>query len=286
MSALVSRHPGVSAMNRLAVLALGALALSFTAPLSAQTLAPGEMPLHIEALGRTAPDTAVVPINLVGKGKDQKAADADLRKKQAELYAKLAKLGIPQAKIEAAKDADPRYADVMATEPAYACASASGTTTNDAVPAPPVATTSSSSGGDMGCPDPEVNSSRMFTVTVEDLTKVEGVTALVEPDDYYALTQTRYYTRDPVAAKAQATVNAIANARAEADRYAAAMGYRVVRIAAVSNAKPALNWPDLAMMLGGFAAYEGNGNGAMQEARALVGATYAGAMIDFVIAPK
>ena len=76
------------------------------------------------------------------------------------------------------------------------------------------------------------------------------------------------------------------SARAEADRYAAALGYRVVRIVHVSNAKPELNWPDLATMLGGFAAYEGNGNGAMQEARALVSATYAGAQIDFVLAPK
>jgi uncharacterized protein YggE len=284
MSALSFFRTGVPAMNRIAVLALGTLSLTIAAPLAAQSLATGEMPLHIEALGRTAPDTAVVPINLVGKGKDQKAADADLKKKQSALFASLAKLGIAQGKVEISKDASPvnPVADVYACDAAAEMLADAPATEPVPMPPPPMLRTTSTG----GCPDPEVTASRMISVTLEDLTKLDAVTALIEPGDYYMLTQTRYFTRDPVAARARATGNAIANARAEADRYAAAMGYRVVRMTRVSNAKPELNWPDLATMFGGFAAYEGNGSAAMQEARALVSASYAGAQIDFVIAPK
>jgi hypothetical protein len=56
-----------------------------------------------------------------------------------------------------------------------------------------------------------------------------------------------------------------------------------VRITRVSNAKPSLNLPDIMGLIGGMAM---RGRSEREEMRAMVGATMAGAAIDFVIAPK
>jgi uncharacterized protein YggE len=275
-------------MHRTAAVLLGLAALTFTAPLAAQPLAAGEVALHIEATAQVPPDTAIVPINLVGTGQDAKAAAADLKQKEAELLAGLARLDIARSKVEFAAEEDPRYAEVMAATE-LACADYPAPVTsveapivsNPAAPASPRAVPVRAVIN--GCEAQQARTSRMVTITVEDLTKLDGVRALGNGDDYYPLSQLQLYTRDPAAAKAKAVQQAIAQARAEADTYAAAMGYRVVRITRVSNAKPSLNLPDIMGLIGGMAM---RGRSEREEMRAMVGATMAGAAIDFVIAPK
>lgn len=261
-------------MHRTAAVLLGFAALTFTAPLAAQPLAAGEVALHIETTAQVPPDTAMVPINLVGTGKDEKAAAADLKQKEAELMAGLARLDIARSKVEFAADDEPRYAEIVAAE-----------TSRDAGRDAACAATEPTDAGFAACVSDKraARTSRMATITVEDLIKLNEVRALGGSDDYYPLSQMQLYTRDPAAAKAKAVQQAIAQARAEAETYAAAMGYRVVRITRVSNAKPSLNLPDIMGLIGGMAM---RGRSEREEMRAMVGATMAGAAIDFVIAPK
>jgi uncharacterized protein len=272
-------------MHRTAAVLLGLAALTFTAPLAAQPLVAGEVALHIEATAQVPPDTAMVPINLVGTGQDAKAAAADLKQKEAELLAGLARLDIARSKVEFAADDDPRYAEVEAVM-RIACADYPAPVMNVERPnaaAPAVPRTVPVRAVIDGCEAQQARTSRMVTITVEDLTKLDGVRALGNGDDYYPLSQLQLFTRDPAAAKAKAVQQAIAQARAEAETYAAAMGYRVVRITRVSNAKPSLNLPDIMGLIGGMAM---RGRSDREEMRAMVGATMAGAAIDFVIAPK
>lgn len=270
-------------MNRLILTALGGFALASATTLSAQPLAPGELELHIEAVGQVAPDTAIVPINLVGTGKDDKAAAADLKRKEAALLVSLAKLGIARDKAEFAQDDDPRYAEVQAVELAGNEAAAGAAWAGACAAAAAVEPGAASITDDCAGRQPETRTTRMVTIIVEDLTKLSAVTALGGADDYYPGTQMSLFTRDPAASKAKAVSQALAAARAEADTYAAAMGYRVVRVVRVSNAKPALNLPDIMGLIGGIAL---RGRSEREEMRGAIGATTAGAALDFVIAPK
>jgi uncharacterized protein len=266
-------------MNRLFV-SLAALFALVAAPLAAEPLAVGEIELKIEALGDTPADTAIIPIQLVGRGATEALAKADLAKKEKDFYAALTKLGIPRSKVEAAKEDEPRYPVIEAA--AYGCAEAAVAAVDAAAdePAPTVIAP--------GCPKPEMRESLLLFVTVEDLTKIPELSEFAG-DDYYSRSQGTFYSRDPKAAHTAAVAEAIANARAEAETYAAAMGYRVVRMVRVGNAKPKVNWPDLMMLFGGI--YSGMGAGssesaALYELRAMAAGHYAGVTIDFVLAPK
>lgn len=269
-------------MNRL--LAIAAFAVAAASPLAAQpvapvTLAPGEIELHIEALGRIPADTAVVPLQVVGHGKEAAAAKADLANKEAAVYASLARLGIPRAKIAPGKDIEPQY-PVAETAYGVAC---------DAAASPADSAAAAAAASVMGCDavPPVATASRTLMVTVEDLNKLPEVTKLATDDNYF-VSQGSFYARDPAAAHTAAVAKAITSARAEAEAYAAAMGYRVVRIIRLGNTKPEINWPDLMMLAGGFdtSGSPGSENAALYELRAMVAAHYAGAAVDFVIAPK
>ena len=125
-------------------------------------------------------------------------------------------------------------------------------------------------------------------ITVEDLTKLPGIMELAD-GDYYSRSMGRFYHRDEAAAHTAAIAKAIANARTEADAYAAALGMRVVRVIRVGNAKPKVNWPDLMMLFGGITNGMDPGtteSTALYELRAMAAAHFAGVTIDFVIAPK
>lgn len=244
----------------------------------AQPLGPGEIELHIEALGLVEPDTAMVPINLIGLGPDEKAALADLRRKEKDMLAALARLGIGRDKVVLADEHAP--GDAMVTT---------------LVMAPPVpvirsaaadaaAAAADAAQATMEPVEEPVRRSRLVTITVEDLSKLADVTALAGQEDYYPTSQLSLYLRNPEAARTRAAGLAIANARSEAEAYAAAMGYRVLRIARVSNAKPGLNLADIVTMVGGVGGAAGRSR--RDELRAMAGSVTAGAAIDFVVGPK
>jgi uncharacterized protein YggE len=277
-------------MKRLLAPAAALLALVAAPPLAAEALAPGEIALHVEALGDIPADTAVIPLQIFGRGKDEAAAKSDLAKKEKDAYAALAKLGIPRAKIEPVKETETQYAPALETAVPYGCAAAAAAerimlaSEPASVMAPPPIITSSTQ------PDcnPDVVRSRTLMVTVEELTKLPEVAKLVDKDSY-TFSMGGYYARDPKAAHTAAVVEAIAKAREEAEAYAAAMGYRVLRMEHVGNAKAKINWPDLFMLGGGIAAdvgEAGDEDAAIYQLRALAAGHFAGVTIDFVIAPK
>ena len=141
---------------------------------------------------------------------------------------------------------------------------------------------------DAAMEDVPQRANQTLTITVTDLTKlaaVEAVQSYGSVEDVIRSTRSRanFYTTDPKAAYGRAVQTALANARGEADAYAAAMGYRVVRVSGVSNAKPRLNLPDMFSMIGRA---EARGTPGADEMKKLAGSVIAGAQIDYVIAPK
>lgn len=80
------------------------------------------------------------------------------------------------------------------------------------------------------------------------------------------------------AARAAALDKAMANARAEADAYAGALGYKVVRVAGASNAPAPFAATDLISLFGKM-------DGPFRDPT-LISSEVANVTIDFVIAPK
>jgi uncharacterized protein YggE len=277
-------------MKRL-LLALVAL-LSFGGPALAQALAPGELTLTIEALGVADPDRAMIQQTLRGRGADEAKAKADLAAQRAALTASLAKVGIPGAAIKYGDvRMEPDYA--MAAEAAAAvasdAASAAGETTEDAAADNEKANMAGSAAvaaaTAMDMPPSRRVATQTVMITVSDLTKLEAVQEAIPVDEEYSYRnlQPFYSTSDPKAAHTRAIADALAKARAEAETYAAALNMRVVRIVRVSSEKQGITWPDL---LQWFGKMDGNGSPSEANFRRLAGSTFAGAKVEFVIAPK
>jgi uncharacterized protein len=226
----------------------------------AQPLAAGEVLLHIETVGVADPDAATVNLTVRGRGQDDASARAALKDARGRVMAQLAKLGVAASAVAAG--------EVNVNED-YGSAAAAAAPAAAAEAIPQLTT-------------------QTLTVTVTDLTKlaaVEAVQTYGSTDDVmsYSRSRANFYTTDPKVAYGRAVQLALANARGEAEAYAAAMGYRVVRVSGVSNAKPVLNLPDLFSMIGRS---EARGTPGADEMKKLAGSVIAGAQIDYVIAPK
>jgi uncharacterized protein YggE len=265
-------------MKRL-LLALVAL-LSFGGPAVAQALGAGEIALTIEVLGVADPDQATVSQTLRGRGADEAKAKADLAMQRAALSGALAKLGIPATAIKFGS------VEVSAASADYAMAAAS--TASDAAMDAAAAATADGANADgdaaMGMPAMQQVATQGVTVTTSDFKRIADVVAAMPRDEeYYRTPQATYSTRDAAAAHTRAIANALTKARAEADAYAAALGMRVVRIARVSSEKEGINWPNL---IEWFGKMDDNGSPSEDNFRRLAGSTFAGAKIEFVIAPK
>ncbi len=259
--------------------------MSFGGPALAQALAPGEITLTIEALGVAQPDSAYVSQTLRGRGVDEVKARADLAKKRAAFSASMAKLGVAASAIKFGDiSIQQDYASIDAAAAAagaaaVAAADAAGDAAADAA-APEMVP--------MPAPyDPQPSGQmavQSVFITVTDLKALEAVQgAMPRDDEYSGMPDTFYTTRDREAAHRVAVADALAKARAEADLYAAGLGMRVVRIARVSSEKQGLNWPDLMQW---FAKIDGRGNPDADYFLRLAGSNFAGAKVDFVIAPK
>jgi uncharacterized protein YggE len=88
----------------------------------------------------------------------------------------------------------------------------------------------------------------------------------------------RLYAADPGKAHLAAVAQALAKARMEAGLYTAALGWRVLRVDQVSNAKPGLSVADL---IGTLARADGAGRSG--RSADMAGTSYAGVAIDFVV---
>ncbi len=271
------------------LLALLAL-LSFGGTALAQALAPGEITLAVEVLGLAPPDRASLVETLRGRGPDEAAAKADLARQRSELTAKLGRSGIPASAIKFGDvTMEPDYsveAAVVADAASEGAAAAAAEAAADAA-ADEAATTENNGPRTIIAPAPYVpprSANQTVTISISDLTKIEAVQeAFPLGESRYRRPQAFYSTSDEKGAHSRAVADALARARAEADTYAAALGMRVVRIIKVSSDKPGLNWPDLMQWFGKM---DDRGSPSEDNFRRLAGSAFAGAKVEFVIAPK
>ena len=253
--------------NALAMTAV-ALFLAAGPAYAAKADGPSEVALHIEAEAAIPPDRAEMSLSLTGFGATRAAALNDLKAKQAKLSAALAGAGIGAANIKFLEPADDQNA-VLESQSRLEMAAVSS---------------ASSKRAPRDVEPPQVAMSSIMLITLDDLAKLAGLQAAARANDIetYRLNYGgRFYSSDPAAARKRAREQAIAKARAEADAYAAAMGYHVVRLTRVSNTSPPLNMHDLHTAI----AYADGAKETLQPGY-FASAAYATVSLDFVIAPN
>lgn len=276
-------------MTSRAFAAVAALSL-LAAPVSVQAAKPAEVELHIETTAQVPPDRAVVPIEIIGSGETEAAARADLRKEEDKLMAALAAKGIDAAKVKtegADSGKDPvifaAAEDLAASEGAACAAADAAAAASDAAPAPRKGKSAAMAKADDGCVA-VLNqvASKTLLVTLDDPAKIDQLQGLSNREGYSGTRLRPIFTQsDPAAARRKARAEALAKANAEADAYADAMGYRVVRIVRVSNARPSISMFDMIA----FIATMDNKSTMMQPS--WFGATVVETVaIDYVMVPK
>ncbi len=280
-------------LGPLALIAGIGVAQAQSAPQSgAPQLAAGEVLLHIETVGVADPDAATVSLTVQGKGKDDATVRSALKAARSRVMAQLAKLGVPASAVVAGDisvNEDYGYTAAAGAAAAADAAAAAGAAAAGAAAVDDAADMiAEASAVDAKAVEVSLRANQTLTITVTDLTKLAAVEAVqnvgsVEDVVRYSRSRANFYTTDPKAAYGRAVQTALANARGEADAYAAAMGYRVVRVSGVSNAKPRLNLPDMFSMIGRA---EARGTPGADEMKKLAGSVIAGAQVDYVIAPK
>jgi len=257
------------------IIAIAALLL---APLPALAASSPEIELHIEAIGDAPPQQARVEFEIEAVADTPEGASKGLAAAGADLTAKFAKIGIKSEQIAFKDQRQPEYPVPVAvtTVPVRNEPAPQAKAKTSPSPPPPVVVMPP-----MVAPTIRQHRQRQtVTISLDSLDRLEEVRAKAREfsSDDYRTPRVIYVQRDPVAARDEAVAKAIKNARAEADRYAAAMGYRVIRVVRVSNAKPALNLPDVFSFISSIDRTGPNDR--------VTAAVWAGAAIDFVIAPK
>ena len=254
-----------------------------TAGPAGAALAPVASPdtrLHIEALGEVPPDTATFTVSIEAVGADPAGADRALDDARASLVAALGNLGVAAGDVTltVALISPPpgavtvtlhtAGADAAAQRMAQIEAAARARSGTAAMPIVPGMTGGASASG-------------VLSVTLRDLSKKEQVARVLGAGNVFAVTQgVRLYAADPDKAHRAAVAQALAKARVEAGIYTAALGWRVLRVERVSNAKPGLSVADL---IGTLARVDGAG--AAGRSADIAGTSYAGVAIDFVVGP-
>jgi uncharacterized protein YggE len=217
-------------MKSRALAVLAALSI-LSAPVAVQAAKPAEVTLHIEATAQVAPDRAVVPYTITGRGKDEAQARADLRDKEGKFMAALADKGIDAAKVtteSAGAGQDPVKLMPVEEEAACAAADAAADAAMDAAPVRKKGRATAVAAYD--CPAAYTKVSKALLITIDDPAKIDGLLPLTNDGGYpYGRLRPVFSQSDPVAARKKARTEALAKANAEADAYAEALGYRVVR---------------------------------------------------------
>lgn len=263
---------------RIAPLPLIASAALLLAPLPVLAASGPEIELHIEAVGDAPPQQARVEFEIEAVADTLEGASKGLEAAGADLAAKFAKIGIKSEQITFKDQRQPEYPVPVAvtTVSVRNDPAPQAKAKPPASPPPPVVIMPPMAAATKG----QHRQRQTVTISLDSLDRLEEVRAKSREfsNNDYRTPRVIYVQRDPLAARDEAVAKAIKNARAEADRYAAAMGYRVVRVVRVSNAKPTLNLPDVFTFISTI-----DRAGPNDRVSASV---WAGAAIDFVIAPN
>jgi uncharacterized protein YggE len=266
----------------LAALALGAAVPGGVAWAQGATLAANEIKVEIYAQGAALADYVVLNISGDDSSESEDEARVSLHEREQQLVALLALHGVDRSKIkigepEVTSRKASRWEVEEARYEAAAPAEIAVTVTEEVAPAEEAAPYDPYADDDFVAPTYWTASS---TVEIE-LESIEVLQELVEasgtPYSYRSL-YPQFGFRDEAAGQARAIADAIAKARADAETYAAAMGYQVVRVVGISNEGKPLNLIDTVALV---AELDG------QYSRwPFIGYRYATVRIDFALAPK
>jgi uncharacterized protein YggE len=270
-------------MKSRALAALAALSI-LSAPVAVQAAKPVEVILQIEATAQVAPDRAVVPLTISGTGETEAAARADLRKNEDLLVAALAEKGIDAARIKA--DGPDNGKDPVKIldddESACAAADAAAAAADAAAPSPRKGKAAVKVTDYPSCGATLKTASKTLLVSVDDPSKVDQLQTIGSGEGYPGARLRPVFSQsDPDAARKKARTEALAKANVEAEAYAEALGYRVVRIVRVSNAKPSINLPDMFSFIGNM-----EDRSARMQPSWFAATVSESVRIEYVIAPK
>lgn len=276
-------------MKTRAIAVLAALSM-FITPTSA-VAKPNEIELHIEATVQAAPDRVILPLEVIGTGESDAGAKADLQKNEAELMDGLSKLGIDQGKVRPAeRDTNGagliEFVDVGAGDCAAGSAAAeAAAAVGDAGARKSSKRRNAAAQGAMDAAacaaSPAVTVRKTLLVEVSDFSLIPEISAQASAAASSGRVRPVYSQSDPIAARKKARDQAIAKARAEAEGYAEALGYKVVRIARVSNARPSINLQDVVTF---FIGIDDRSN--RMQPSWFASNIIESVAIDFVLAPK
>ncbi len=265
----------------------GAVALGLAAPALPQTIAPppaaelaaGQIALRISAQGAAQADFATIELSLSGSGANEAEAEAALHEAERFAMDNLERICIGGTHVAVSP---PKLTQTEEYDWESAAVEAAAAAVEEAA-------------GDLGGEEalaveypfdeelPIVTrwaASSTMTVTVEELAMLPDVISAVNSGEVPVLSTVRpkFHFRDEARSDREAIGAALAKARIDADAHADALGYRVVRIVAVSNEGPRFSLPAL---LQAMATIDNP-----SRDWTVAGQRIATVSVDFVIAPK
>jgi len=252
-------------------------ALAIAAPIQVQA-ASNEVPLRIHAIGSARADQVQFSFSLQGSGESKAAADAEIEKQEADLIQGLREIGVIRSRVTIT----PRVYDETnygytgsAWDTGVAIAVDAAADTADAAAAA-ASVEAVSSPGDSGPSYWTVTSNADVSLTFEEAERSQGAINL--PSAYYSGSRPQFSFSDQEKSHREAIVQAVANARIQADAYAAAMGYRVVRVTGVTNGGSPISAHELVSMVAKI--------DNPSRDWSLIGTISAPVTVDYVIAPE
>ncbi len=258
--------------GRQAVVAATIFALPGIAHAAKSDAAANEVTLHIEANGIVAPDRVELPVPFEADAPTREEAVKKLRDEQEAFAKKLEGSGIPRDRI---KINDP----ILSPSPVVVM-----TYDDYEVDTATIAANAAKGRAARKPREPRIRVSSTVDVHLDDMSKLAAVQSAASPEmgnSYRLYSNARFFASDPAAAAQKAREQAVAKARAEADAYAATLGYRVVRMTRVSNSAPPFSLLDMWRLMNIV-----DFNASRFQPSYYAGITPATVEIDFVIAPK
>ena len=235
---------------------------------SATTLSGKEVPLRIHAQASVMADEIAFTMPLEGTGETKEAAEAALAEQEAEAVAALVAAGLDSSRYSVSERTFTDYGQDLSTAEAWDTQVAVDAVSDEAGEAVPVETLAPIEASEEPASGYwSATSSMTVTMSAEEAART-GIPG----------SRPEFTFVDRAKTHREAVAQAMANARSEAEEYAAAMGHRVVRVAGVSNAGSPLSAHELISMI---AKIDKRSN-----EWALIGSITAQVTVDYVIAPN
>lgn len=201
-----------------------------------------EVPLRIHARGSATADQIRMVMDMSATAASKEEAEADLRRQEQQMVEELSGMGVDRSGMVLSDIVFSEVEDVWASD-AWATEVAVDAVADAAVEqviAP---------AEEPAAPASQWTATATATITFAGSSQL-GMMMAGEMRDYgSSRDRPQFIYADEAKSRRDAAAQGMANARAEADAYAAAMGYKVVRVVGVSNAGSPLNSHDFLSMI-------------------------------------